>query len=138
MSALSFGRAPGTATIIVGHLGPEDAMPFQGTRGSQRSADSEALVPVTTPASMLQKDASGDFLIAATVTAALPPGTAETAAGAAPTAQITQVDWQAALARLTALEHLPARLPTAHDQLTTLQTQLTAAKASFAQQLKEQ
>lgn len=150
MSVLSraFGRrssAPGTAAVDVAHLGPADAMPSQGARGAKRSADSEALVPATIPASKLQKDASGDVLTAATVTAALPTDTAETAAGASPIAQVTQVDWQAVLARLTALELLPAQLATAHDQLTTLrtqhttlQTQLTTAEASFAQQLKEQ
>ena len=42
----------------------------------------ESLVPATTPASKLQKDASGDVLTAATVTAALPTDTAETTAGA--------------------------------------------------------
>ena len=112
-------------------------MHFQGTRGAQRSADSEALVPAITPASKPQ-NASGDVLTAATVTAALPTDTAEAAAGASPTVQLTQVEWQAVLARLTALEHLPAQLATAHAQLGTLQTQMTAAKASFAQQLKEQ
>ena len=61
-------------------------MPFQGTRGVKRSADLEALVPATTPATKLHKDASGDVLTAATVKAAAPADTAETAAAAPPTA----------------------------------------------------
>ena len=57
------------------------------------------------------------------------------AAGATPAAQpliqLTQVEWQAALARITALEQLQA-------QPTEAQSQLKAAEASFMEKLKEQ
>ena len=108
----------------------------QGTRGAKRSADTEALVPAITPATKLHKDASGNVLTAATVTAAAPADTAETAAAAQPTAQPTQVEWQAVLARLTLLEQLPAQLTEAQDQRKALQTEMTAAVARFDRQLK--
>jgi len=108
-----------------------DAMPFQGTRGAKRSAASEELVPATAPATKLHKDASGDIHTAATVTAAVPTDTAETTAAAPPTTQPTRVEWQAFLARLTAVEQLQA-------QLTEAQSQLEAAEASFSKKLEEQ
>ena len=113
-------------------------MPFQGTRGAKCSADTEALVPATTAATKLHKDASGDLLTAATVTAAAPADTAETAAAAQPTVQPTQVEWQAFLARLILLEQFPAQLTEAQDRLKALQTEMTAAVARFDQQLKVQ
>jgi len=102
-----------------------DTMPFQGTRGAKRSATSEELVPATAPATKLHKDASGDVLTAATVAAAVPTDTAGTTPAAQPMAQLTQVEWQAILARLTAVERLQA-------QLTEAQSQLKAAEASFS------
>ena len=126
---------PGAATSDVGHF---TAMPFQGTRGAKRSADAEALVPATTPATKFHKDASGDILTAATVTAAAPADTPETATAAQATVQLTQVEWQAVLARLALLEELPAQLTAAQDQLKALQTEMTATAARIDQQLKEQ
>lgn len=84
------------------------------------------------------KDASSDVLTAATVTAAAPADTAETATGAQPTIQLTQVEWQAVLARLALLEQLPVQLTEAHNQLKALQTEMTAAAARCNQQIKEQ
>ncbi len=104
--------------------GPADSgsggtMPFQGTRGAERSAVSEDLVPATAPATKLHKDTSGDVRTAATVTAAVPSD-----ADAQPLFQLTQVEWQATLARVTVLEQLPG--------------QLKAAEASFSKKLEEQ
>ena len=99
-------------------------MPFQGTRGAERSAVSEDLVPATAPATKLHKDTSGDVRTAATVTAAVPTDAAGTTPAAQPLVQLTQVEWQAALARIATLEQLPA--------------QLKAAEASFSKKLEEQ
>ncbi|DBA84175.1 TPA: hypothetical protein ACH3X1_006640 [Trebouxia sp. C0004] len=76
----------------------------------------------------LHKDASGDVHTAATVTAAVPTDAAGTAQ---PLVQLTEVKWQAALARIAALEQLPAQLAEA-------QSQLKAAEASFSKKLEEQ
>jgi len=111
--------------------GSGDTMPFQGTRGAKRSATSEDLVPATAPATKLHKDASGDVRTAATVTAAVPTDAAGTTPAAQPLAQLTQVEWQAILTRLTAVEQLQA-------QLTEAQSQLKAAEASFNRKLEEQ
>ena len=111
--------------------GSGDAMPFQGTRGAQRSAASEELIPATAPATKLHKDASGDIHTAATVTAAVPTDSAGTAAAAPPTAQPAQMEWQTVLARLTVVEQL-------QTQLTGAQSQLKAAEASFSKKLEEQ
>ncbi|DBA87205.1 TPA: hypothetical protein ACH3X1_004278 [Trebouxia sp. C0004] len=113
--------------------GPADSraggtMPFQGTRGAKRSAVSEDLIPATAPATKLHKDAIGDVHTAATVTAAVPTDAAGTAQ---PLVQLTEVKWQAALARIAALEQLPAQLAEA-------QSQLKAAEASFSKKLEEQ
>ena len=99
-------------------------MPFQGTRGAERSAVSEDLVPATAPATKLHKDTSGDVRTAATVTAAVPTDAAGTTPAAQPLFQLTQVEWQATLARVTVLEQLPG--------------QLKAAEASFSKKLEEQ
>ena len=72
------------------------------------------------------------------MTAAAPADTTETAADAQPTIQLTQVEWQAVLARLTLLEQLPAQLTEAQNQLKALQTETTAATTKCNQQLKEQ
>ncbi len=76
------------------------------------------------------KDASGDVRIAATLAAAVPTVAAGTAPAAQPLAQLAQVDWQAMLNRLSAVEHFQA-------QLTEPQPQLKAAKASFSRKLEE-
>ena len=99
-------------------------MPFQGTRGAERSAVSEDLVPATAPATKLHKDTSGDVRTAATITAAVPSDAAGTTPAAQPLFQLTQVEWQATLARVTVLEQLPG--------------QLKAAEASFSKKLEEQ
>ncbi|DBA84406.1 TPA: hypothetical protein ACH3X1_006044 [Trebouxia sp. C0004] len=116
--------------------GPADSraggtMPFQGTRGAKQSAVSEDLIPATAPATKLHKDASGDVHTAATVTAAVPTDAAGTTPAAQPLVQLTEVKWQAALARIAALEQLPAQLAEA-------QSQLKAAEASFSKKLEEQ
>ncbi len=111
--------------------GSGGAIPHQGTRGAKRSAASEELVPATAPATKLHKDTSGDIHTAATVTAAVPTDSTGTAAAAPPTAQPTQVEWQAVLARLTVVEQLKA-------QLTGAQSQLEAAEASFSKKLEDQ
>ena len=108
--------------------GPADSgsggtMPFQGTRGAKRSAVSEDLVPATAPATKLHKYTSGDVRTAATVTA-VPTDAAGTTPVAPALVQLTQVEWQALLARVTVLEQLPG--------------QLKAAEASFSKMLEEQ
>ncbi|DBA85575.1 TPA: hypothetical protein ACH3X2_005665 [Trebouxia sp. C0005] len=106
-------------------------MPFQGTRKAKRSAVSEGLVPATAPATKLHKDTSGDVRTAATVTVAVPTDAAGTTPAAQPLVQLTQVEWQAALARISALEQLPTHL-------TEAQSQQKAAEASFMEKLEEQ
>lgn len=63
--------------------------------------------------------------------AAVPTDAAGATPAAQPLIQLTQVEWQAALARITALEQLQA-------QPTEAQSQLKAAEASFMEKLKEQ
>ena len=46
---------PGTVASNAGHIASENAVPFQGTRDVKRSADTEAHVPATTPATKLHK-----------------------------------------------------------------------------------
>ena len=46
---------PGTVASNAGHIASENAVPFQGTRDVKRSADTEALIPATTPATKLRK-----------------------------------------------------------------------------------
>ena len=106
-------------------------VPFQGTRRAKRSATPEGLVSATALTTKLHKDASGHIRTAATVAAAVPTDAAGTAPAAQPLAQLTQVEWQAVLSRLTAVEHFQA-------QLTEAQSQLKAAKASFSRKLEEQ
>ena len=118
---------PGAAASDAGHIASENAMPFQSTRGANRSADTEALIPATSPATKLYTDANIDVLTAATVTAAAPTDAAETAAA---TVQLTQLGWQADLARLTLLEQLPAQLTEAQNQLKALQAEMTPASTS--------
>ena len=137
-NAFRRSSVPGAAVSDAGHIASENAMPFQSTRGANRSADTEALIPATSPATKLYTDASIDVLTAATVTAAAPTDAAETAAAAEPTVQLTQVGWQADLARLTLLDQLPAQLTETQDQLKALQAEMTAAATKFDQQLKEQ
>ncbi|DBA90591.1 TPA: hypothetical protein ACH3X1_003826 [Trebouxia sp. C0004] len=84
-------------------------MPFHGTRRAKRSAISQDLIPATAPATKLHKDASGDVRTAATVAAA-PTDAAGTTPAAQPLSQLTQVEWQAALTGLTAVEQLQAQL----------------------------
>ena len=112
-------RSPGPADSVSG-----GTMPFQGTRGAKRSAVSEDLVPATAPATKLHKDTGGDVRTAATVTAAVPTDAAGTTPVAPALVQLTQVEWQALLARVTVLEQLPG--------------QLKAAEASFSKKLEEQ
>ena len=113
------------------YSGSGGTMPFQGTPGAKRSAVSEDLVPATAPATKLHKDTNGDVRTAATVTAAAPTDAAGTTPAAQPLVQLTQVVWQAFLARVTVLEQLLA-------QLTEVQSQLKAAEASFRKKLEEQ
>ena len=82
-------------------------MPFQGTCGAKRSAVSEDLIPATAPVTKLHKDSSGDVRTAAIVMAAVPTDAAGTTPAAQPLVQLTQVEWQAFLARVTVREQLP-------------------------------
>ncbi|DBA90423.1 TPA: hypothetical protein ACH3X1_003695 [Trebouxia sp. C0004] len=127
-SSYILGRSPTPGPADSGSGG---TMPSQSTRGAKRSAVSEDLVPATGPATKLHKDASGDVHTAATVTAAVPTDAAGTTPAAHPLVQLTEVKWQAALARIAALEQLPAQLAEA-------QSQLKAAEASFSKKLEEQ
>ena len=83
------------------------------------------MVPATAPATKLHKDTSGDVGTAVTFTAAVPTDATGTTSAAQPLVQLTQVEWQAFLARVTVLEELLA-------QLTEVQSQLKAAEASFS------
>lgn len=53
--ALRRSSVPGTVASNAGHIASENAVPFQGTRAVKRSADTEAHVPATTPATKLHK-----------------------------------------------------------------------------------
>ena len=68
------------------------------------------MVPATAPATKLHKDTSGDVGTAVTFTAAVPTDATGTTSAAQPLVQLTQVEWQAFLARVTVLEELPAQL----------------------------
>ncbi|DBB01578.1 TPA: hypothetical protein ACH3X1_000226 [Trebouxia sp. C0004] len=111
--------------------GSGNTMLFQSTRGAKRSAISEDLIPATAPATKLHKDTSGDVHTAATVTAAVPTDATATAPAAKSLVQLTQVEWQAALARLSVVEQL-------QSLLTEAQSQLKAAEATFGKKLEEQ
>ncbi|DBB01128.1 TPA: hypothetical protein ACH3X1_001019 [Trebouxia sp. C0004] len=99
-------------------------MPFQGTRGAKRCAISEDLIPATAPATKLHKDTSGDVRTAATVAAAVPTDATGTTPAAQSLVQLTQVEWRAALARLSVVEQL-------QSQLNEAQSQLKLAEATF-------
>ncbi|DBA74357.1 TPA: hypothetical protein ACH3X1_011130 [Trebouxia sp. C0004] len=109
--------------------GSGDTMPFESPHGAKRSAISEDLIPATAPAIQLHKDTSGDFRTAATVTAAVPTDATGTTPAAQSLVQLTQVEWQAALARLSVDEQL-------QSQLTEAQSQLKAAEATFGKKLR--
>ncbi|DBA77773.1 TPA: hypothetical protein ACH3X1_009233 [Trebouxia sp. C0004] len=102
---------------------------FQSTRGAKRSAISEDLIPATAPATKLHKDTSGDVRTAATVTAAVPTDATGTTLAAQSLVQLTQVEWRAALARLSVVAQL-------QSQLTEAQSQLKAAEATFGKHLR--
>ena len=86
------------------------------SRGAKRFATSEELVPATAPATKLHKDTSGDVLTAAIVAATVPTDAVGRTPAAQSMAQLTQVEWQAILARLTAVERLQAQLTVAQSQ----------------------
>ncbi|DBA95839.1 TPA: hypothetical protein ACH3X1_001386 [Trebouxia sp. C0004] len=99
--------------------------------GAKPSAISEDLIPATAPATKLHKDTSGDVRTAATVTAAVPTDATGTTPAAQSLVQLTQVEWQAALARLSVVEQL-------QSQLTEAQSHLKAAEATFGKKFEEQ
>ena len=102
-------------------------------RGQKRSADSEDLLPATTPAVKLHKDASGDIATAATVTAELPADTTEILPAAA--IAVPQPESAVMLSKLAVLEEALVKVTT---DLAATQSELAATKDSFSAQLKEQ
>ena len=106
----------------------KDPTPSGGAAGSKRPASTEDLVPATTPAVKLHKDASGDIGTAATVTAALPQDTADSSPPAAPAVQVTAAQLAALLAEVQTLSTAVRGFP----------AQLAASEAGFKQQLQEE
>ena len=102
--------------------------PYSGTAGSKRPASTEDLVPATTPAIKLHKDASGDFGTAATVTAALQQDPVDTSPPAATTVQVTAAEWTTVQAELKTLSSAVRGFP----------AQLAATEAAFSKQLQEE
>ena len=110
---------------------PTEQTPSGEERGHKRSADSQELdlLPASTPAVKLHKDASGDIATAATATVELPTDTTATLPAAAAT--VPQVELAAMFARLVALEQ---KVDDVSLELTATKDELAATKDKLKQQ----